>query len=103
MLADDVRLVQSAYPPRAGRADVGMFFTMYSREPPARVGPAWLEDREVIAVWDDPEALRPSSFMWLKWTDGRISFIRDYRHVPYVAEDAELVLALDSEPPKTSS
>ncbi len=100
MLADDVRLVQSAYPPRAGRADVGMFFSIYSREPPARVGPAWLEGREVIAVWDDPEALRPSSFMWLEWTGGRISFIRDYRHVPYVVDDAELVLAPDSAPRK---
>ena len=26
MLADDVRLIQSSYPPRAGAADVGMFF-----------------------------------------------------------------------------
>ena len=94
MLADDVRLVQSAYPPRVGRADVGMFFSIYSREPPARVGPAWLEGREVIAVWDDPEAVKPSYFMWLEWTDGRISFIRDYRHLPYVVDDAELVLPL---------
>ncbi len=100
MLADDVRLIQSAYPPRAGRAEVGMFFSIYSREPPARVGPAWLEGREVIAVWDDPEAAKPSSFMWLEWADGRIRFIRDYRHVPYVVDDAELVLAPDSAPRK---
>ncbi len=94
MLADDVRLIQSAYPPRAGRAEVGMFFSIYAREPPARVAPAWLDAREVIAVWDDPQAAKPSSFMWLEWTDGRISFIRDYRHVPYVVDEAELVLAL---------
>jgi hypothetical protein len=31
--------------------------------------------------------------MWLEWRDGRISFIRDYRHVGYVVDDAELVLA----------
>jgi RNA polymerase sigma-70 factor (ECF subfamily) len=30
--------------------------------------------------------------MWLEWRDGRISFIRDYRYVRYVADDAELVL-----------
>ena len=29
--------------------------------------------------------------MWLEWTDGRISFIPDYRY--YVVDDAELVLA----------
>jgi RNA polymerase sigma-70 factor (ECF subfamily) len=33
--------------------------------------------------------------MWLEWRDGRISFIRDYRYVPYVAVDAELTLATE--------
>ena len=99
MLADDVRLIQSSYPLRAGRADVSVFFGIYAQGPPARVGPAWLDGREVIAVWEDSRAAKPSYFMWLEWTDGRISFIRDYRHVPYVVDDAELVLASDSAPP----
>jgi RNA polymerase sigma factor (sigma-70 family) len=99
MLADDVRLMQSAYPLRVGRAEVGMFFSIYARQPPAGVGPAWLDGREVIAVWEDSRAAKPSYFMWLEWTEGRISFIRDYRHVPYVVDDAELVLASDSAAP----
>jgi hypothetical protein len=103
MLADDVRLVQSSYPPRAGRAEVGMFFGLYSREPPARVAPAWLDGREVIAVWEDSRAAKPSYFVWLEWTDGRISFLRDYRHVPYVVNDAELILAADRAPPGEGS
>ena len=103
MLADDVRLIQSSYPLRAGRAEVGMFFSIYARQPPARVGPAWLDGREVIAVWEDSRAAKPSYFMWLEWTDGKISFIRDYRHVPYVVDDAELVLASDSAPPGEGS
>jgi RNA polymerase sigma factor (sigma-70 family) len=98
MLADDVRLVQSAHPLRAGAADVGMFFGIYSRSGPVRLVPAWLEGREVIAVYDGSQAVRPSYFMWLEWKDGRISFIRDYRHVRYVADDAELVLAPDAAP-----
>jgi len=93
MLADDVRLIQSAYPARSGAAEVGMFFSIYAQSPPARLSPAWLEDREVIAVWDDPPPAKPSSLMWLEWRDGRISFIRDYRHVGYVVDDAELILA----------
>jgi RNA polymerase sigma-70 factor (ECF subfamily) len=96
MLADDVRLLQSAYPLRAGAADVGMFFGIYSRNAPARLAPAWLDGREVIAVYEDPHAVKPSYLMWLEWTDGRISFIRDYRHVRYVVDDAELVLAPDT-------
>jgi len=93
MLADDVRLLQSSHPLRAGAADVGMFFGIYARSAPVRLAPAWLDGREVIAVWEDPQAVKPSYLMWLEWTDGRISFIRDYRYVRYVADDAELVLA----------
>jgi RNA polymerase sigma factor (sigma-70 family) len=98
MLADDVRLVQSTYPLRAGAADVGMFFGIYSRSAPVRLAPAWLDGREVIAVYED-QAVKPSYLMWLEWTDGRISFIRDYKYVRYVIDDAELVLAPDTAPP----
>jgi RNA polymerase sigma factor (sigma-70 family) len=99
MLADDVRLIQSTRPPRAGAADVGMFFSFYSRYDPVRLAPAWLDGREVIAVYENPQAVKPSYLMWLEWTDGRISFIRDYRYVRYVIDDAELVLAPDTAPP----
>jgi RNA polymerase sigma factor (sigma-70 family) len=93
MLADDVRLIQSAYPPRTGAADVGTFFGIYSRSAPVRLAPAWLDGREVIAVYEDPQAVKPSYLMWLEWTGDRISFIRDYRHVRYIVDDADLVLA----------
>ncbi len=98
MLADDVHLIQSTYPLRAGAADVGMFFGIYAKIDGVRLAPAWLEGREVIAVWEDPQAAKPSYLMWLEWKDGRISFIRDYRYVRYVVDDAELVLAPDVEP-----
>jgi len=97
MLADDVRLIQSTYPPRAGAADVGTFFGIYSRSAPVRLAPAWLDGREVIAVYEDAAA-KPSYMMWLEWTDGRISFIRDYKYVRYVIDDAELILAPDTAP-----
>jgi RNA polymerase sigma-70 factor (ECF subfamily) len=93
LLADDVRLIQSTYPLRAGAADVGMFFGIYSRSAPVRLAPAWLDGREVIAVYEDPQAAKPSYLMWLEWRDGRISFIRDYKYVRYVVDDAELILA----------
>jgi RNA polymerase sigma factor (sigma-70 family) len=93
LLADDVKLKQSAHPLRVGRADVGMFFTIYARSDGVWLAPAWLEGREVIAVFEDRADPKPSYMMWLEWRDGRISFIRDYRHVRYVAADAELALA----------
>lgn len=84
MLAEDVRLHQSLHSMRSGAKDVGMFFTIYARNPAVRVAPAWLEGHEVIAVFESGEAARPSHFMWLAWHAGFITFIRDYRYVPYV-------------------
>jgi RNA polymerase sigma-70 factor (ECF subfamily) len=98
LLADDVKLHQSLHPPRVGAADVGMFFTIYAKSDGVRLAPAWLEGREVIAVFEHPDDPKPSHFMWLEWRDGRISFIRDYRYVRYVAADAELVLAISASP-----
>ena len=96
--ADDVKLNQSTHPLRVGRADVGLFFTIYAKMEGVWLVPAWLEGREVIAVFDDRADPKPSYIMWLEWRDGRISFIHDYRYVRYVAADAELVLAPDTKP-----
>jgi RNA polymerase sigma factor (sigma-70 family) len=106
LLADDVKLVQSKYPIRIGSADVGMFFSIYAsyaKTDDLWLAPAWLEGREVIAVFEDRADLKPSYVMWLEWRDGRISFIRDYRYVRYVTADAELALvpgggAFDAKP-----
>jgi RNA polymerase sigma-70 factor (ECF subfamily) len=98
LLADDVKLHQSTYPLRAGRADVGLFFTIYAKFDGVWLAPAWLEGREVIAVFADRADPKPSYIMWLEWRDGRISFIRDYRYARYVVADAELALAPDAKP-----
>lgn len=98
LLADDVRLHQSTYPVRAGAADVGMFFTIYAKFEGVRLAPAWVEGREVIAVFEDGAGAKPSYFMWLEWRNGRICFIRDYRYARYIVDGAELVLAPHGEP-----
>jgi len=93
LLADDVKLSQSTHSLRVGRAEVGMFFTIYAQSPEVWLAPAWLEGQEVIAVFDHRTDARPSYMMWLDWADGRIRFIRDYRYVRYVVAEAELVIA----------
>jgi RNA polymerase sigma factor (sigma-70 family) len=98
LLADDVKLHQSLHPLRVGRADVGLFFTLYAKIDGVSLAPAWLEGREVIAVFEDRADPKPSYIMWLEWRDGRISFIRDYRYVRYVTADAELTLAPEANP-----
>jgi len=75
-----------------------LFFTIYAKFEGVWLAPAWLEGREVIAVFADRADPKPSYIMWLEWRDGRISFIRDYRYARYVVADAELSLALDAKP-----
>jgi hypothetical protein len=98
MLTDDVKLDQSLNPLRGGRADVGLFFTLHAKIDGVSVAPAWLEAREVIAVFEDRADLKPSYILWLEWRDGRTSFIRDYRYVRYVTADSELTLAPEAKP-----
>jgi RNA polymerase sigma factor (sigma-70 family) len=93
LLADDVKLHQSLHPVRVGRADVGLFFTLYAEIDGVSLAPAWLDGQEVIAVFERGGDPKPSYIMWLEWRDGQISFIHDYRYVRYVTADAELTLA----------
>jgi RNA polymerase sigma factor (sigma-70 family) len=93
LLADDVKLLQSSHPVRAGSENVGQFFSIYARIDDIRLVPAWLEGREVIAVFEHKDDPAPAYFMWLQWRNGRIVFIRDYRYDRYVMREAELVLA----------
>jgi RNA polymerase sigma factor (sigma-70 family) len=92
LLAHDVRLKQSSHPVRVGAADVGMFFTIYAKMDRVSLSPAWMEGREVVAVFEDRADLKPSYVMWLEWRGGEISFIRDTRYVLYVLADADLGL-----------
>ncbi len=97
LLAEDVRLHQSTHPVRVGAADVGTFFGIYATIDGVWLAPAWLEGREVIAVFEQKDDAKPGYIMWLEWRDGKISLIRDYRYVRYVVADAELTLALEVE------
>ena len=93
MLADDAKLTQSNHPARLGSADVGQFFSIYAKTDGVWLVPAWLEGREVIAVFEDRLDIKPSYFMWLEWRGNEITFIRDYRYVRYVMADAELIFS----------
>lgn len=96
LLADDVKLNQSTHPVRVGSADVGMFFSIYAKIDGVWLAPAWLEGREVIAVFENRLDAKPSYFMWLEWRGDEITFIRDYKYVRYVMADAELTFAPDA-------
>jgi RNA polymerase sigma-70 factor (ECF subfamily) len=88
MLADDVRLDLVQRSQRAGRRDVGVYFTNYDQVTDWRLRPAWLDGVEVLAVYRKPGDERPGYFIELTTIDGGIAVIRDFRYVPYIAREA---------------
>jgi RNA polymerase sigma-70 factor (ECF subfamily) len=92
MLAEDVQLDLVSRAQRAGRA-VGNYLTNYDRYRDWRLAPAWLEGREVIAVFRAPGDTRPGYFIELDFEQDKIRRIRDFRYVPYVMQDAVVMLA----------
>jgi RNA polymerase sigma-70 factor (ECF subfamily) len=95
MLAEDVKLDLVSRSKRAGKPEVGHYFTNYAKVSDWHLVPAWLDGREVLAVFsraDDaakyPEA--PAYFVELQIGDDGIRKITDYRYVEYILQDAEL-------------
>jgi len=87
MLADDVRLDLVSQRKAAGRREVGSYLTNYERAAGWHATPAWLDGREVLAVLPDASASRPRYFIELGWLGEFVVRIRDFRYVPYIAQD----------------
>ena len=92
LLAEDVQLDVVSRAQRAGRA-VNDYFTNYARIPQWLLAPAWLDGREVIAVFNAAGEARPGYFIELTVAQGTIRHIRDFYHVPYILQDAQITLA----------
>ena len=95
LLADDVRLDLVSQRKASGRRDVGTYLGNYDRVTDWRLVPAVLGDREVLAVLPDAQAGTPRYFIELDWRDGQVTTIRDFRYVPYIAQDGWLQLEAD--------
>ena len=93
MLAADVRLDVVSRFQRRGRDATGDYFTNYERLPAWQVAPGWLDGREVLAFFHERGGARPSYFIEVVVVNEQVVSIRDFRHVPYVARDAQIELA----------
>jgi RNA polymerase sigma-70 factor (ECF subfamily) len=93
MLSEDVRLDLLLRSQRAGKRAVGNYFTNYDRLSDWHLVPAWLDGNEIIAVFRDPRDARPAYFMQLEFVAGRITTIRDFRYIPYIAQEANIQFA----------
>jgi RNA polymerase sigma-70 factor (ECF subfamily) len=87
LLCDDVRLDLVAHRKAAGRREVSSYFTNYESVRDWKLDVAWLAGREVLAVRRDPQAVMPSYFIELVWRGEQVVGIRDFRYVPYIAQE----------------
>jgi RNA polymerase sigma-70 factor (ECF subfamily) len=89
-LAEDCRLDLVSRAERRGPA-VGEYFARYAELGDFRVVPGLLDDgsgrRPALAVHAPAASERPSTFVLLEWRGGRVALIRDFRYVPYIAEE----------------
>ena len=92
LLADDVRLDLVSRRKLTGR-EVGSYFTNYDRAHDWQLTPAWFDGREVLGVRHDRSAARPDYIIALTWQGGRVQTIRDYRYVPYIAQEGDFQFA----------
>jgi RNA polymerase sigma-70 factor (ECF subfamily) len=92
LLADDVRLDLVSQRKASGRREVGAYLGNYDRVSDWLLAPAVLGDRQVLAVLQDTKARTPRYFIEIKWRDGLVATIRDFRYVTYIAQDGLLEL-----------
>ncbi len=90
LLAEEVRLDLVSRSARQGKA-VGFYFGRYAAEPDVRLSIGTLEGRTVLWVFVPKNSERPRYFIQLEWEDGRVVNIRDFRYVPYIASELDLV------------
>jgi RNA polymerase sigma factor (sigma-70 family) len=92
LVSNDCRLDVVSKSQRRGK-EVGMYFDRYEKERVAlRV--VRLEGQLALAAYV-AGAEKPGYFILLELEDGRVTSIRDFRYVPYIAAEAEYVILAD--------
>ena len=90
LLAAESRLevVSRVQHPRA--VDAGYYdrYAAYTKTEDLRAEAGFVDGAPVIAIFSPPSSRQPAYFVVLEISAGRISLIRDFRYVPYIAVDA---------------
>ena len=90
LLAAESRLevVSRVQHPRA--VDAGYYdrYAAYTKSEDLRAEAGFVDGAPVIAIFSPPSSRKPAYFVLLEVSAGRISLIRDFRYVPYIALDA---------------
>jgi RNA polymerase sigma factor (sigma-70 family) len=86
LVADDCRLDLVSKSRRRGK-EVGMYFSRYEKED-VRLRVVHLEGQLALAAYI-ASAPKAAYFILLEWDSERVTSIRDFRYIPYIAGEAE--------------
>jgi RNA polymerase sigma factor (sigma-70 family) len=86
LLAEEVRLDLVSTASRRGKA-VGVYFGRYAADPDVRLAMGELEGRPVLWAFVPRDSADPRYFIELELRGDRVTAIRDYRYVRYIADD----------------
>jgi RNA polymerase sigma-70 factor (ECF subfamily) len=86
LIAEDCRLDLVSRTERRG-AGVGEYYTRYAEFHDLRVVPGTLDGRPTLAVYAPRHAQYPRNFVFIEWRARSITLIRDFHHVPYIADE----------------
>jgi RNA polymerase sigma factor (sigma-70 family) len=88
LLSEECRLDLVSKAARRGK-EVRGYFGRYAQEPGVRLALGKAEGREVLGVFVSKASARPDYIISLEWQGDRVSLIRDYRYVPYLAGELD--------------
>jgi hypothetical protein len=86
VIGEDCRLDLVSKSQRRGK-QVGTYFGQYAKQD-VRLRVVRLDQRLALAAYVG-DATRPAYFILLRWDQGRVQEIRDFRYVSYITNEAE--------------
>jgi RNA polymerase sigma-70 factor (ECF subfamily) len=89
LIADDCRLDLVSRAERRGKA-VGEYFARYADIRDLRLAVGMLDGRPALGMYSPRHAPEPSNFVLIDWSGQEIQTIRDFRYVPYIANEVAL-------------
>ena len=90
LVSEDCRLDLVSKSQRQGK-QVGMYFARYEKEP-LSVRVVRVDGQLALGVYRAAAADRPAYFILLEHEAGKVTRIRDFRYVPYIAAEADVQL-----------
>ena len=89
LIADDCRLDLVSRTERRGKG-VGEYFSRYAQLHDLRVVAGTLGGKPALGVYSPSHAPHPKNFIFVEWRAGMLLLIRDFHHVPYIADEVAL-------------